>query len=88
MKIEPQDAINRVFPAEPAPAPLHRSEQDCVVQPVAKTCQPELQAEAKQVRRGMGRKPHKPAIRAFEGEMEDVIDQIPRDSPNPWPPSK
>jgi uncharacterized FlaG/YvyC family protein len=88
MKIEPQDTVNRVFPIEPPQAHQPKPETESKVKPVAKTNQAELQADGSELRFGTDQETREPVIRIVDRETEEIIDQIPRGSWRPWPPSK
>ena len=88
MKIEPLDMVNRVFPVEPSRAQQVKEVADDQVKPVEKPSQSEFQTEGNELRGGVDQETRKPVIRVVDRDTEDIIDQIPRESWRPWPPSK
>jgi uncharacterized FlaG/YvyC family protein len=88
MKIEPLDTVNRVFPVEPARVQQPKEHVEEQVKPVAKSAQPELHTDGNELRFGMDEETREPVIRVVDRDTEDIIDQIPRGSWRPWPPTK
>ena len=88
MKIEPLDMVNRVFPVEPSRVQQVKEVVDNQVKPVEKADQPALRTDGNELQGGVDQETHKPVIRIVDRDTEDVIDQIPRESWRPWPPSK
>jgi uncharacterized FlaG/YvyC family protein len=89
MKIEAQDTTNRVFPLEWTRIQAEDTKRESEkVKPVEKSAQPELAAEGNELRFGNDAQTGRPVIRVVDRETKDIIDQIPRESWNPWPPRK
>jgi uncharacterized FlaG/YvyC family protein len=88
MKIESLDTVNRVFPVEPSRVQPVKDIVQEQVKPVAKSAQPELHTDSNELRLGTDQETHEPVIRVVDSNTEDIIDQIPRGSWRPWPPTK
>jgi uncharacterized FlaG/YvyC family protein len=87
VKIEPNDTLARVYPVE-VPKPQPEQDRDQQVQPIEESAKSELQPDGAELRFTTDRETRRPVIRVVDRETEDVIEQIPRESWRPWPPSR
>jgi uncharacterized FlaG/YvyC family protein len=88
MKIERLDTLSHTLRVDPATSTEHQQTRKVEqVKPVERADKVDLRVDGHQLRFGVDQETHKPVVRVVNEETGEIIDQIPRESWSPFPPS-